>query len=127
MPLVANVTENCNYVATESLISVLSTITSTVEPYTMGTQSIDFNFLPPFVTFLVYKAGAIVTERLLMDIDSNEGLRKLRILRNFLRIVGERWLGGRELSKTFNKWVELTEYVKSVTSSSSMRTRRNEF
>ena len=46
-----------------------------------------------------------------MDVDSNEGLRKLRILRNFLRIVGNRWLGCGELSKVFEKPVELTENV----------------
>jgi hypothetical protein len=93
VPLIAGVTENCNSIATISLISILSTITSTVEPFTLGSQSIDFNVLPPFVTFLVYKAAAFVTERLLMNIDSNEGPKKLRILRNFLSIVGERWLG----------------------------------
>jgi hypothetical protein len=64
-----------------------------------------------FVMFLVYKTAAIVTERLLMNSDLNEGLKKLRILRNFLRIVGERWLGCGELKKTLEKWVELTEYV----------------
>jgi hypothetical protein len=111
VPLIAGVTENCNSIATTSLISLLSTITSTVEPFILGTQSIDFNFLPPFVTFLVYKTAAIVTERLLIHSDSNEGLKKLRILRKFLRIVGERWLGCGELSKTFEKWVGLTEYV----------------
>ncbi|KAK9328270.1 hypothetical protein V1520DRAFT_328417 [Lipomyces starkeyi] len=103
LPLIAGVAENCNFIATESLISVLSTITSTVEPFTLGTQSIDFNFLPPFVTFLVYKAAAILTERLFMDSDSNEGLRKLRILRNFLRIVGERWLGCERYLKLLNE------------------------
>ena len=111
MPLVAGVTENCNSIAITFLTSVLSTITSTVEPFILGTQSIDFNFLPPFVTFLVYKAAAIITERLLTNSGSNEELKKLRILRNFLRIVGERWLGCGELSKTFERWVELTEYV----------------
>jgi hypothetical protein len=111
VPPTADATENCNSIATTSLISVLSTITSTVELFTLGTQSIDFNFLPPFVTFLVYKAAAIVTERLLMDSDWNEKMRKLKILRNFLRIVGERWLGCGELRTTFDKWVKLTEYA----------------
>jgi hypothetical protein len=90
VPPIAGVTENCSSIATTPLISVLSTIVSTVESFTLGAQSIDFNFLPPFVTFLVYKTAAIVTERLLIGIDSNEGLKKLRILRNFLRIVGKR-------------------------------------
>ncbi|RFU34735.1 hypothetical protein B7463_g1620, partial [Scytalidium lignicola] len=91
-PLITGVTENCNSIATTSIISLLSTITSMVEPFTLGTQSIDFNFLSPFVTLQVYKAAAIVTETLLMNIDPNDGLKKLRILRNFLRTVGERWL-----------------------------------
>lgn len=104
MPLAAGVTENCNSIATTSLISVLSTINSTVEPFALGTQSIDYNLLPPFVTLLVYKAAAIVTEKLVMDSHSNEGLKNLRILRNFLGIVGERWLGCSELGKTFEKW-----------------------
>jgi len=103
VPLIPGVTENCNFIATTSLISVLSTITSTVEPFTLGSQSIDFNFLPPFVTVLVYKAAAIVTEGLLMDIDSNEGLNQLRILRNFLRTVGERWLGCERYLKLLNE------------------------
>lgn len=111
MPLTTGGTEDCNSIATTSLISALSTITSTVEPFTLGTQYVDFNFLPPFVTFLVYKAAAIVTERLLTTSDSNEGLRKLRILRNFLMIMGERWLSCGELSKTVEKLVELTIYV----------------
>ena len=101
----AGITENCNPVATASLISLLSTITSTVGPFALGTQSIDFNFLPPFVTFMVHKAAAIVTDRLLMDRNSNEGLEQLRILRSFLRIGSERWLGCCELGKTYERWL----------------------
>ncbi|KAH6669808.1 hypothetical protein B0J14DRAFT_671429, partial [Halenospora varia] len=103
VPIFPSITENCNSIATTSLISVLSTITSTVELLTVGTQSIDFNLLPPFVTFLVYKAAAIITERLLMGSDSNEELKKLRILRNFLRIVGERWVGSERYLKLLNE------------------------
>jgi hypothetical protein len=101
VPLIVGITESCKTIATASFISLLSVITSTIEPFTLGTQSINFNFLSPFVTFLVYKAAAIVTERLLMNIDPDEGLKKLRILRGFLNIVGERWLSCSELSKTF--------------------------
>jgi hypothetical protein len=105
VPHVAGVIGDCNTIATTCLISVLSTITSTVELFTVGTQSVDLDVLPPFVIFLVYKASAIITERLLMGIDPNEGLKKLRILRSFLRIVGERWLSCGELSKACEKWV----------------------
>ena len=84
--------EDCNSIATTSLVSTLSTLTNTIEPFTLGTQSLDFDLLPPFITFSVYKAAAIVTERLLRDTDSNEELKQLRILRRFLRMVGKRWL-----------------------------------
>ncbi|KAF2115878.1 hypothetical protein BDV96DRAFT_59676 [Lophiotrema nucula] len=88
----ANATENWNSLATTSLICILSTITSTVEVFTMGTRSIDFNYFPPLVTFLVYKAAMITTERLSMKLDTNDELARLRTLRKFLGIVAKRWL-----------------------------------
>ncbi|KAH8663395.1 hypothetical protein BGZ60DRAFT_411213 [Tricladium varicosporioides] len=103
VPPIPNLTDNCNSIATTSLISVLSTICSTVEPFAQGTQSIDFKCFPPFVTFLVYKAAAIITERLLAGNDSNEGLKNLRSLRRFLGIVGERWLGCERYLKLLNE------------------------
>lgn len=113
MPITINATKNetCKNLATTSLISVLSTITSIVELFTFSTHSIDFDRLPPFVGFLVYKAAAIITERLPMDSDSDEKMRILKILRNFLRIVGERWLGCSESSTTLDKRALLTESV----------------
>jgi hypothetical protein len=79
-------------------MTVLSTISSTLETFTLGEQSIDFNIFPPFVAFMVYKAAAIVTERLWMDSDSNKWLKTLRSLRNFLKIIEQRWLGAGESS-----------------------------
>ncbi len=78
---------------------MLSTINSTIELFTMGSQSIDFNSFPPFVNFLIYKAAAITTERLLIDRDSTDGVEKLRTLRKFLGMVAERWLGCGKLSR----------------------------
>ncbi|KAH9218368.1 hypothetical protein DL95DRAFT_521379 [Leptodontidium sp. 2 PMI_412] len=93
MPPTASSIENVNQIATESLISMLSSITSAVEPFTAGTQ-LNFDLLPPFTLFLVYKAASMVTERLLMDSDSaEENLKRLRVLRGFLQVVGKRWLG----------------------------------
>ncbi|KAH8587724.1 hypothetical protein B0O99DRAFT_747318 [Bisporella sp. PMI_857] len=63
-----------------------------VELFMLDTQSIDFNLFPPFVAFLVFKAAAIVTQRLLMDKNSYEDLKNLKILRKFLRAEGKRWL-----------------------------------
>lgn len=42
----------------------------------------------------------MVTERLLIDSDSaEENLKRLRVLRGFLQVVGKRWLGC-SMSKT---------------------------
>lgn len=91
-------TEHCNALATTSLVPALATITSTVEPFTLNTHPIDFNLLSPFVPYSVYKAAAIVTERILAGIDVTEGLTQLKILRSFLGIAGTRWLGCGELN-----------------------------
>jgi hypothetical protein len=110
------VADQCKPIATASLLSLLSTICSTVEFFVLGTQPVDFNLLPPFVTFLVYKAAAIVTERLVPTPNENEGLKQLRILRNFLRIVGERWLGcGEFVLVRLREVCELTRHVQSGT------------
>lgn len=100
MPLSAGVTENCKFIATKSLVTILATIITTIEPFALAKQPIDFNFLSPLVTFLVYKAAVIVTRGLLVDGTSHDGMRKLKVLRKFLKIVGERWLGCGELRKT---------------------------
>lgn len=127
VPLNIDATGNCNILATASLIPVLSTITSIVELFTLGTQSIDFNLLPPFVTFLACKAAVIVTERLLMDNDFKEKMRQWKILKSFLRIVGERWLGCGEWSIKSDKWAELTEHMQCVTSICLTRIRHHGF
>lgn len=82
--------------AMNSLATILASTTDSAESFTTGTHAIDYNYLPPFVTFLTYKAAALVTQRLWMEKDANEGLRKLRILRDFLEVVGQRWLSGSE-------------------------------
>ncbi|GFG25991.1 hypothetical protein IFM61606_05954 [Aspergillus udagawae] len=85
-------TFTCQSLATSSLNSILTTITDTVYPFVSGTRAIDLDRLPPFITFLVYKAAGLVTERMWMEFDSTEALRKLRILREFLKMVKARWL-----------------------------------
>ncbi|KAE8319549.1 hypothetical protein BDV41DRAFT_520188 [Aspergillus transmontanensis] len=87
-------TLTCQTLATSSLNPILTTITNTVYPFVSGTQAIDFDRLPLFITFLVYKAASIMTERMWMETDSSETLRKLRILRGFLKMVNARWLCG---------------------------------
>lgn len=101
--------------AVTELNSLISTTAITVEPFVLGTQTLDFNLLPPFITFLVYKASAILTDRLWLEMDVSDGLRKLRILRGFLKLVSTRWLAGGELSESFRG--TLAEYLQNATSS----------
>jgi hypothetical protein len=108
----ANATENWNSPATTSLIYTLSTITSRIELFTMGTRSIDFNYFSPLVTFLVYKAAMITMKRLSMQLDTNDGLARLRTLRKFLRIVVKRWLSCGKLNRTSRKLFKLNEVCK---------------
>jgi hypothetical protein len=108
----ADATEHYNSPATTSIICILSTITSIVELFTVGTRSIDFNYFPPLFTFLVYKAAMITTKRLSMELDANDGLARLRILRKFLRIVAKRWLSCGKSNRTSRKPFKLTEVCK---------------
>lgn len=85
-------TLTCQSLATSSLNPLLTTITNTVYPFVSGTQAIELDRIHPIVTFLVYKAASLVTERMWMETDSSEALRKLRILRGFLKLVNARWL-----------------------------------
>ncbi|PYH87096.1 hypothetical protein BO82DRAFT_299198 [Aspergillus uvarum CBS 121591] len=82
----------CQTLATSSLNPLLTTITNMVYPFVSGTRTIDLDRLPPFIIFLVYKAAGLVTERMWMETDSSEALKKLRILRGFLKLVNARWL-----------------------------------
>ncbi|KAK1142216.1 hypothetical protein N8T08_008142 [Aspergillus melleus] len=76
----------CQTLATTSLNPILTTITNAIYPFVSGTQTLDLARLPPFLAFLVYKAASLVTERMWMESDSSEALRKLRILRGFLKL-----------------------------------------
>jgi hypothetical protein len=91
----------CQSLATSSLTPILTTITNMVYPFVSGIQVIDLDRLPPFNIFLVYKAAGLVTERMWMEADSSEALRKLRILRGFLKLVNARWLCCGTLTKRF--------------------------
>ncbi|TVY41848.1 hypothetical protein LOCC1_G004835 [Lachnellula occidentalis] len=102
-PLTSGATANCTSIADTSLNSVLNTVTSVVEIFMLDTRPIPFSPIPPFVAFLVFKAAAIVTQRLLLDIDSSEDLKRLRILRNFLGVAGKRWLSCERYLKLLNE------------------------
>ncbi|TVY86578.1 hypothetical protein LAWI1_G007127 [Lachnellula willkommii] len=102
-PLTSGATANCTSIADTSLISIINTVTSVVELLMLDTRPIDFNLIPPFAALLVFKAAAIVTQRLLLDNDSSEDLKRLRILRKFLEAMGKRWLGYERYLKLLNE------------------------
>ncbi|KUJ15403.1 uncharacterized protein LY89DRAFT_735517 [Mollisia scopiformis] len=85
-------TTTCTYVATTSLNNLISGIVELIEPFTLGARPLDFRSLTPFIPFLVYKTASIITGRLWLENDSIDGLRKLVILRDFLKLVAKRWL-----------------------------------
>lgn len=91
----------CQTLATSSLNPILTTVTNMIHPFASGAQAIDFDRLPPFIIFLVYKAAGLVTKRMWMETDSSEALRKLRILREFLKLVNARWSCGSKLTRSF--------------------------
>lgn len=95
--------------ATASLTRILDATTNGVEPFTIGTRAIDFDYFSPLVTFLVYKAAVITTERLSMELYDNDALARLRTLRKFLRITAKRWLCCGELNGLLRDFCILTE------------------
>jgi hypothetical protein len=48
---------------------------------------------------MVYKTAALATQRLWIDGELSEGVRRLRILRGFLKAVATRWRCCGELHK----------------------------
>jgi hypothetical protein len=50
--------------------------------------------IPPFVTFLLYKAAAITTRKLQADVEPEENLQRLKVLRSSLKVMAQRWLSG---------------------------------
>lgn len=91
----------CQTLAISSLNPMLTTVTNMIYPFVSGAQAIDFDRLPPFIIYLVYKAAGLVTKRMWMETDSSEALRKLRILREFLKLVNARWSCGSKLTRSF--------------------------
>ncbi|KAM0145431.1 hypothetical protein ACHAQE_011285 [Botrytis cinerea] len=63
----------------------------------------DVQNFSPFVLHLIYKAGAIITERLQVGIDLEMNLRKVRIFRKFLKFMSQKWLAGERYLELLNE------------------------
>lgn len=106
-----------------SLNDLLATLAATLDPFVNGTTIADFDRLSPFTMLMIYRAAALVTQRLLVENTCQDNLRMLRIFRGFLRTVSERWLCCGKLSKKLRAVVgcTLTGPTQSVISNSLMR------
>lgn len=59
-----------------------------------NTIVVDVQTISPFILHLIYKAAAIVTERLQVRLDVESNLQKVRTFRKILKLMGQRWLAG---------------------------------
>ncbi|KAH7379985.1 hypothetical protein BKA64DRAFT_686799 [Cadophora sp. MPI-SDFR-AT-0126] len=84
----------CRAPAAVALESLLEDILKTTELFHEGQVASNTRPLTPFVTYLVYKAAAIFTEKLRMGNDSKKSVQSLRSLRNTLRLISQRWHAG---------------------------------
>lgn len=79
-----------------SLTAIIDDVADMVLVLQQDNTSAEKVMIPPFVTFLIYKAAAITTVRLIADIEPQANMRRLKILRNALKVTAERWLSGGE-------------------------------
>ncbi|KIM97034.1 hypothetical protein OIDMADRAFT_131616 [Oidiodendron maius Zn] len=82
--------------ATAVLDTLIDDIVERVAGLNRGSLEPEESSIPLFVIFLVYKAAAITTGRLQNGIKPEANLQRLRILRNSLAALAQRWLAGGE-------------------------------
>lgn len=87
-------TAHCRAEARNALDCLLKAKLKMIQPYLDGVEDIDFKSLSPFLTYLVYKCAATVTERIRVGEESLFNLRVLKGLREFLSLLSQRWLTG---------------------------------
>jgi hypothetical protein len=73
---------------------VLRSITDSIDAFTAHASADDYDDLPPYLSFLAYKAALIITSRLVAGDNSGGEVDMLRPLRSFLRMLGQRWRSG---------------------------------
>lgn len=89
---VDGLTSNCVVLGTESLNLLISSTTQKIESLMLRIETIDYERLPPPTLLLVYKTASVVTKRLWIESEKSEGMRRLKILRDFLKAARKRWL-----------------------------------
>jgi hypothetical protein len=72
---------------------LLLEIFEVLQPFVSEDAVLNFQvFLPPFITYLVYKSAAIFTVRLQVGDMTLRSLNMLKAMRRFLQLVSGRWL-----------------------------------
>lgn len=87
-------TSHCRAEARKALDRLLESKSAMAQLYLDGEEDIDFKILPPFLTYLVYRCAATVTERLRVGEESLFNFRVLKYLREFLALLSQRWFAG---------------------------------
>ena len=90
--------EECRILAVASLKPLMATLCELVTPFVQSSDKIDYGLLPVFALLLIYRAAKVSTEQLLVNVNLEEELRRLRVFRKFLKTAGQRWLAGSEYS-----------------------------
>ncbi|OQE21487.1 hypothetical protein PENFLA_c014G04612 [Penicillium flavigenum] len=102
-PIGPDKTFTCASAATTLLnakVDDISDMVSVLDRYDLATKALP---LPPFVTFVVYRAAAITTGRLHSGSEAEANLQRLRILRRALRSIAPRWLAGERYMKLLDE------------------------
>ena len=60
---------------------------------------VDVQIISPFMLHFVYKAAAIISERLQKGGNQEKDLQNVRRLRRILKLMGRQWLAGGKLIK----------------------------
>ncbi|KAH7110620.1 hypothetical protein B0J11DRAFT_512506, partial [Dendryphion nanum] len=87
-------TSHCRIQSAAALASFIEDILNPFKGLEEDKVVVDVQTISPFILHLIYKAAAIVTERLHLSIDLELNLKKARTFRKILKLMGQRWLAG---------------------------------
>jgi hypothetical protein len=82
----------CRSAALTASTKVLSEVLSIAKEYKPGTLGPDSECLPPFVSFMIYKASVMVLERQRAGETSLLCVEALDCFRDKLKLISQRWL-----------------------------------
>ncbi|KAH8819837.1 hypothetical protein F5884DRAFT_892822 [Xylogone sp. PMI_703] len=94
---------NCRSIAITALNGLIEDICTMIRPFIEGEDVLDMKSIPPFITYLVYKAAALITHNMLNCDDQKRLLQRLKLLRAFLRLISKRWLVAERYTALLNE------------------------